>query len=82
LLFLFSRYIDLLRYDRQDKITFTLYPLTIFHMLHMLSYNLVSRNSFLDGHFPLSQRNNLVTKRSRDLLQRLASSFPGFARVS
>jgi hypothetical protein len=47
-------------------------------MLHMLSYNLVSRYSFLDSHFPLRQRNNLITKRSRDFLQRLASSLPVF----
>jgi hypothetical protein len=57
------------------------HPLAIFHMLHMfdmLCYNLVSRNGFLDSHLPLRQRNNLITKRSRDFLQRLASSLPIF----
>lgn len=51
------------------------HPPTTFHALHMLRYNLVFCNSFLDGHFPLSQRNNLVTERSRNFLQSLASGF-------
>jgi hypothetical protein len=42
----------------------------------MLGYNLVSLDSFLDGHIPLGQRNNLVTKRSCDFLQRLAPGLP------
>jgi hypothetical protein len=45
-------------------------------MFDMLSHKLVFCNSFLHSHLPLSQRNNLVTKRSCNLLQCFASRLP------
>jgi hypothetical protein len=42
----------------------------------MLGYKLIFCDIFPDSYLPLSQRNNLVTERSCDFLQRLASRLP------
>jgi hypothetical protein len=55
---------------------YTSHPLIILHMFDMLSDKLIFRDILLDSRIPTGQRNNLVTKRSCDFLQRLAPGLP------